>query len=205
MPRASQSFLGKFFGKLQVVERSTYHGNIGWRCRCECGNEITVPVSSLTSGSTKSCGCLRAEVLRKRLTTHSMARTPTYRVFLGMHARCKVTTHRQFEEYGGRGIKVCDRWSDFTNFFEDMGVCPRGMSIERKDNNGSYEPGNCVWDNARAQALNRRTTTWETIYGERLCVTDWARRIGISQSYAQRLYVRGRLLTVIDQWLFQNP
>lgn len=127
------------------------------RCRCECGTERVVLSQSLRTGNTKSCGCLKAEARSALTHGRSRDRGPTYRSWLSMTARCTSRANKRWPRYGGRGIKVCARWSGvdgFVNFAADMGERPVGKSIDRKDNDGNYEPSNCRWSTPAEQNRN---------------------------------------------------
>ena len=167
------------FGRLtaQAAVGSTKQGATLWCCRCSCGNETVVRGYSLMQGNTKSCGCLPLEGTR---TTHGLAQTPIYRVWSSMRHRCQQPSNRSWANYGGRGIKVCERWQKFENWLVDMGPRPEGAMIERRDNNGDYEPGNCYWATRTEQNKNRRNTRLITANGETLHLAEWARRLGVS-------------------------
>lgn len=124
-----------------------------WEFLCDCGNTTVIPANRVTIGKTKSCGCQKHA---GNCRTHGMSRTNTYESWLGMRSRCGDPSDKSYSNYGGRGISVCERWSLFENFLADMGACPKGLSIERLDNNGDYEPCNCIWADSVTQSRNRR-------------------------------------------------
>lgn len=128
-----------------------------WLMRCECGTEKVNFLPNVTQGKSKSCGCWNVEVLGKSSVTHGMTGSKTYKIWAGMKRRCYNPHEKFYKHYGGRGILVCDSWrQSFEAFHSDMGECPDGFSIERKDVNGNYEPSNCVWLPEALQAQNTR-------------------------------------------------
>lgn len=154
----------KKFGRLLTdeiaIKKSRY---IYYNCICDCGNEKIVERNSLFSGETKSCGCYQKEVRSKRATRHSMWGTKTYWAWAQARQRCFNIKDRNYHNYGGRGITMCDRWKkSFVSFFEDMGEAPIGSSLDRLENNDSYHKENCHWTTSGFQSYNRRKETKNT-------------------------------------------
>ena len=155
---------GKSFGRLLVMEHagSNLRGQSRWLCQCVCGTQKVIASTDLKRGNARSCGCLRREMSRKRRMKHGCAsgsKTADYHSWLAMLKRCTNPNEPAFPDYGGRGIMVCDRWrNSFESFLADMGPRPRGLTLERVDNDGNYEPGNCVWGTRKQQSRNRRST-----------------------------------------------
>lgn len=193
IPPRVKDLTGKRFGRLTAMEFVCRHnGQSRWLCRCDCGEDIVVASSELTRrtrASTQSCGCLKRELTIRRFTRHGMANSKEYRSWQQMIKRCYDKKKQGYERYGGRGITVCDRWrTSIEEFLKDMGPKPSiNHSIERINNDGNYEPGNCVWATSSEQARNRRTTVRLTLNGKTLCLAEWAKELSIS---TQSLWVR---------------
>lgn len=151
---------GQVFGRLKVLhlDRVDEKGHAVWVCLCACGNKKEVRARHLVSGATKSCGCISKEVTKKVHSTHGMSKAPEYKTWDGIKYRCNNESCPQYNNYGGRGITVCDRWLEsFENFYEDMGKRPsKKHSIERLDVNKGYSPDNCIWATHDIQSRNKR-------------------------------------------------
>ena len=151
--------------------------------RCSCGREKVIQVQHVKSDHTRSCGCLRREVTSKMKREHGDSKRgqphPLYSVWTSMKQRCANKRCKSYPNYGGRGIKVCDRWlNSFEKFKEDMfDTWKKGLTIERIDNNRDYTPDNCRWATRAEQSRNKRNN--RTYQGK--CITDWARELGISR------------------------
>ena len=199
------SVKGQVFGRLTIVGASFFasltpntkrHSRVV--ARCECGNSIIVRIASLKSGTTASCGCLHGELLSQRQLKHgftirSNRKPPEYGVWASLIQRCTNRKCSNFSDYGGRGIGVCDRWKEsFEAFYSDMGPRPSAKhSIDRINNDGNYEPGNCQWAMKIQQNRNSRHNRMITIDGHSRCVTEWSEILGISSQLVYDRLHRG--------------
>lgn len=167
---------GKRVGRLVVLKLAYIKREAHWLCQCDCGQLTNVAGSQLRKATTKSCGC-------GRKTQNGGHGTPEYTSWKDMKRRCYNPRARYYHIYGGRGITICDRWrTSFVNFLADMGPKPfPEASIDRIDNDGNYEPGNCRWATKLEQSHNSRKVRNITYNGETHCLREWARRIGITK------------------------
>jgi len=178
---------GQTYGRWTVLQRvrNSEAGVTMWLCECSCGTQRPIKGHLLTSGRSKSCGCLKAELTTKRSTKHGAATagiTPTYSTWAAMKARCLNPNHSNYRYYGGAGITVCKKWLKFEGFLEDMGEKPPGMTLERRDNTKGYYKENCVWASRKVQANNRDNNNFITVRGKTKTLQQWADEIGISKS-----------------------
>lgn len=185
MGAKSIDLTGQRFGRLIVLGKSEtriYGRQLAWECQCDCGVVKPLLTSVLKSGSTKSCGCLSRECKPPDLTTHGMSYYSGIKTWQGMLSRCNKPTDKDYVRYGGRGIKVCDRWLDPKNFAEDMGEKPDGCSLDRIDPNGDYCPENCRWATPAEQGANKRSNRMIEHDGQVLHMSEWCRRLGVKPS-----------------------
>ena len=188
---------GKRFGRWTVLRESgrNKHNHLLWLCKCDCGQESVVLGDSLRKGSSKSCGCLTAEQTAKRNLKHGDSKERLYRIWSGMRVRTTNTRRKEYPNYGGRGIKVCDEWQDYQTFKEwalSNGYS-NDLSIDRIDVNGDYEPANCRWATDLEQMNNQTSNHLITYGGKTMNISQWAEETGIPRStISARLFRDGK-------------
>lgn len=178
---------GMVFGRLTVLERIMPAINhcYNWKCKCQCGQTVIISSRKLSkNGGTESCGCLLKDIMHQR-QTHGDSTSKEYKIWNQMKMRCENESDPAFQNYGGGGIRVCERWrNSYEAFLKDMGRCPDGLSIDRKDNNGNYEPSNCRWVTKKQQNRNRRDNCIFTVRGITGCMSELSERFGIANRTA---------------------
>lgn len=190
--RHEQVESGKRYGRLVAIQRVKVARTRFqvWECQCDCGSRTEVRSDCLKSGKTKSCGCLRddsrKDPARNKFVVHGLCNHELYKTWSRMKERCHNERDTNYSRYGGRGIKVCERWRwSFPAFLEDMGERPSANhQLDRINNDGNYCPENCRWVPREVQSRNRRTNQVVEINGERMCLTDWAQRYGVNPKTA---------------------
>ena len=164
---------GKKFNFLTILG---YLGKGKWHCKCECGNYTEVKTAKLNNNHTKSCGCLA----KTNALKHNAVETREYITWTNIKARCTNPNNKAYKNYGGRGITICENWlSSFEQFFEDMGECPIGFSIERQNNNLGYFKENCIWASPKTQALNRRTNFIIEYQNQKKPLKQWCEELDL--------------------------
>lgn len=182
---ATIDLTGQRFGRLVVVGRadppSNEYGNAVWHCRCDCGNEKDIDSHSLRNGDTRSCGCLQRERVAESHTTHGRSSSRLYYVWQHMIQRCENQHNPAYDDYGGRGIKICEEWHDFKTFeqWAERTGYRDDLTIDRIDVNEGYNPVNCRWATTAEQARNKRNNINITYRGVTRCLSDWATTLGI--------------------------
>lgn len=186
---SKKEHIGSKYGRLTVIDivppKEAGRGYL-WKCKCECGNETVSAPLKLIKGKTKSCGCAKRDRVKTDplfdRTKHGGRHERLYRIWHGMKQRCERKENGDYQNYGGRGISICEEWRNnyaafrewaFSNGYSD------DLTIERKDVNGNYCPDNCTWISPKEQARNRRTNHWVEYNGERRIVAEWAEIYGV--------------------------
>lgn len=200
MGRDRQDITGKRFGRLVV---SSYIGTGLYECECDCGNIVRVFGGNLVNGATKSCGCLRREITHSTKFKHGEVKEPLYIRWKQMRRRCQDKNCKDYPDYGGRGIAICNEWNDYITFrdWAQSNGYNEELSIDRVDVNGPYSPDNCRWATASEQARNKRNTVWLTINGTTRSLLEWSEISGLN-----RATIRWRMLHgVADDELLASP
>lgn len=174
--------VGDKFGKLTTLEL-VEDGNClkrTWKCECECGRTIISKERYLKDGHRKSCGCLRGNAIR----THGMTRTRLFKIWTSMRERCEREKHPHYNDYGGRGISVCEEWNAFETFrdWAFQNGYDDSLTIDRIDVDGNYEPSNCRWVTMKAQQNNKRNNHVIDFNGEKHTITEWSEITGIGKT-----------------------
>jgi len=200
----------KFF-RWNIIERAENgkQGHIRWKCKCDCGKESIVYGFSLNENATnqsKSCGCLRKELVKIRFKTHGYESNgkclPEYTSWHSMLQRCGNPKHKQYKDYGERGITVCNQWKDFQCFINDMGDKPSDeYSIDRINNSGNYEPNNCKWSTDIEQANNKRNNRFITVGNEKHTVSEWSRIVNTKRQTLQSCLTRHGEIEMVNQFI----
>ena len=174
---------GNKFGRLTVIEfHGMENGHGIWRCKCDCGNSTLSKGTLLKNGTIKSCGCYRTDMGKIKNRTHGLSGYRPYYVWKDMLRRCYDNSRPEFPNYGGRGIRVCDEWKKSVESFCQWAKAngyEKGLTIDRKDNSGNYEPSNCTWVTMKVQANNKRNNSLICICGEIKTISEWAEVSGI--------------------------
>lgn len=180
-----------------VVRKSGYH-EIMWNCLCDCGNRKVVRGKSLTGGISQSCGCLQRELVGDRARKHGGFGTRLYAVWDSMRQRCLNENCHAFKNYGGRGIRICPEWEDFSVFREwaiaggyDENADRGELTLDRIDVNADYTPDNCRWSNMAEQTSNRRSSIYLEYRGEKRTLKEWSELCGVRYETAWKRYKDG--------------
>ena len=171
---------GQKFERLTAVRRVenfSGYGQSRWLFKCDCGNDLIAFGYNVAHGRQKSCGCYRDD--HPARLDHGYSKSRVFHTWVAIRQRCFNKNSKYYSHYGARGIKVCDRWLVFENFLADMGEPEDGLSLDRINNDGDYEPSNCRWATKQTQVRNRRTTDYYTYNGETKSLPDWADQSGI--------------------------
>lgn len=176
-------YIGMKYGQLTIKSIERVNSKLYVSALCDCGNTGTYMLVKLKDGHTKSCGCLHKKIMSNILTSHGLYHTRIYKTWNGMIDRCRRKKNKSYKNYGGRGITVCKEWAnDFMSFYNwaiNNGYSEE-LTIERRDVNGNYEPGNCRWITNAQQALNRRDNHFVTYNGVTKTIAEWAKDLNMN-------------------------
>lgn len=195
MGRKAKDITGQKFGRLTTLYKlNNYHKKDGtyWLCVCDCGKLFEVKGGNLRSDNTKSCGCWLKENAQLQFTTHGKRNTRLYRTWNHMKSRCYNKNVKHYNDYGGRGIAVCDEWKDDFMSFYNWAMAngyDDTLTIDCIDVNGNYEPNNCRWADKKQQSRNRRNVKQITIDDKTHCLSEWCEILGLNSSTVRtRIY-----------------
>ena len=187
---------GKRFGRLIVTGFAEKRGKktLCWDCKCDCGKTKIILGASLKNGATQSCGCYNREIATKKSTTHGLSKHPLYRVWKAVKRRCYNKDTDAYQNYGGRGIIICDEWRDDFQAFYGWAMAngyKEGLTIDRINNNGNYEPCNCRWITRKEQNNNTRRNVLIEYKGKTNTVTEWCTILNVKYAAVVRRLRRG--------------
>ena len=184
---------GQRFGRWTVLRYAYTTRQSCWEVQCDCGTISIRGIAVLRNGSSRSCGCWRKELWSQAVTKHGGTYTPEFRIWQHMKDRCHNPNNTGYQNYGARGISVDERWRhNFENFLADLGRRPSAKhSLDRIDNDGNYEPGNCRWATHKEQKRNRRNSRIVTIDGLTACLSEVCERLGLDRGRVYSLMCRG--------------
>lgn len=209
--RTAKDLSGQRFCRLVALHPAgtSCGGHVNWLCACDCGKKKVASSSNLQRGNAKSCGCLQSEGRPPVNRTHGASKTAVYGAWEQMIARCSNPSNAAYVNYGGRGIAVCDRWqrgdgskSGFECFVADMGSRPSDTTLDRINNDGNYEPGNCRWATKIQQQNNMRSNRMVEILGRKQTVAQWCREFGRNR---RMVYKRLSLGWSIQDAILKEP
>lgn len=191
---------GKHFGLLTAIEPvgKNKWGNLLWKCKCQCGNEVVIPSEKLVQGRKRDCGCMETENRSRAASKHGITaggKPRTFIIWNGMKSRCNNPKSISYKNYGARGIRVCDEWMAFINFhnWAIANGYADGLEIDRIDNNGNYCPSNCHWVTRSENRKKTRNTHYITMAGETHNVSEWCEILHISKATAYRYLNEGQI------------
>lgn len=184
--RALKDYSGQKFNRLTavklVLKDDKWNDHI-WLFSCDCGNSKNIRIKSVRSNHTKSCGCYKSELLAESNKTHGRTKENllSYMSWKDMNQRCFNKKNKDYKNYGGRGIDVCERWKNFDNFFVDLGERQQHQTLDRIDVNQGYNPFNCKWSTAEEQANNKRNNFFLNFEGKKYSITQLSKKVGVNR------------------------
>lgn len=178
------------FGRLTALEQTRWYGQIHWKCLCDCGKVIILPTGSLSTGNTKSCGCLKRDLAGKHTIKHGLKHHPLYKLWKTIKQRCYNPNNKQYRYWGGRGIIVWEGWKNNPEAFVYWALrngWSKGLQIDRINNNGNYEPSNCRFVTNTENSRNRRRPQ---VFKRKSGLPIGVRKIG--SMYEARIFANGK-------------